>query len=696
MNGRFIQTILTALLILTLGSCSQKQDFSPLDPNLTSSAEISRPASSTQLWGLYEIAIDPSGSSAEIVPMRTSQFTCNVIVFMQPPLGSTTNMGIQVMDVSKFATEGFIDVDVRLTHPFPGLALYTGFDVMGVFIHNGDKTGIYDGNIRYATGIDSAVLLNADGYTRWYNPVEFLQPNILGFVEGALGTKGAGFNATLNPFKYYCDSLASTQDATEFFQVPANVANRGLYSPSTNVRRYELKFPFVGGAPEAKFQYAIVASWELPLVNPPLDIPNDFPIEANRAEAILLSVEDNDSTLWWEDGMGGGNVKIRAELWDWGSMVNPAGIIGEIGNVIVESNDVDLGAPYLVLTPAEIEPFLSEGTAASSVAMLEFTDVTPLHDGEATFLITIESSDPNSYEQGFGVPIPDAPLASYFFFTLPVGPKIPCTPPVVSLEAPDLGIAGEEIEFDASATTGTPPIQFHWDWDGDGTYDEITDSAIVTHAFPPGTWYVGLKAENDCGESVLDPPHEIEITCPDEVHDTLMHIVSCQGTFTSIRQDGTAFLPDGRIIVKNNNQLVAYEVTDPGSVPGEVIINSLANAYGAWCYFANLDYDEVLDRIIYTTIPNEVERINVYEGDGTFFTSFVIPGTGGVISGLDTDGEGGIWCIYHTPAGQSGTNTLYHYAWNSSTNSYELQTQDTFDCTFIENGARGIYDIAIM
>lgn len=642
------------------------------------------------------MSIDPSGSNVDIVPLRGAEFTCNVTIFMQPPKGSTSSMGIQIIDMSHFADEGLIDVDVRLTHPFPGLDQFTGFDVMGVFVSYGDKAGNYDSDILYATGDNGALLLNADGFTRWYNPVEFTSGNLLGFVEGALGNKNAGFDATLNPFKYYCDGLGATDDVSVFFQTPANAEKRGMFTPTTNIRRYELKFPMIGGVPSTKFQYAIVASWEPPLVNPPHNLPDDFPIEANRAEAVILSVLDTGSDLWWENGEGGGDVKLRAELWDWGGSVNPSGVIGEISQVIVESDDVEMPAPYMIMPAADFAPYVMDGTAGSSVAILEFTDVVPLHDGEATFFVTIESSSPTEYDQGFGAQVPDAPLASYFFVTFPVGSKPPCTPPVVSLVAPDSGIAGDEIEFDATGTTGTPPLQFDWDWDGDGTYDETTGSGSVTHAFPPGVWQVGLRVTNDCGEDILDPPHQITITCPDEVYDTKLGTITCQNDFTNIRTDGIAFLPDGRAIVKSGDQLLAYDVTTPGTIAGTVIISDLANAYGQWCYLANLDYDEVLDRIIYTTIPDEDERVNVYEGNGTFLTSFVIPGSAGTVDGLDTDDEGGIWCIYHTPGGATGTNTLYHYEWNNSGGTYDLQAQDTFDCTFIENGARGIYDLAVM
>ncbi len=57
----------------------------------------------------------------------------------------------------------------------------------------------------------------------------------------------------------------------------------------------------------------------------------------------------------------------------------------------------------------------------------------------------------------------------------------------------------KEIAFDASASTITPDdgkttINYSWDWDGDGTYDETVDTAIAKHTFSEtGIYKVGLK-----------------------------------------------------------------------------------------------------------------------------------------------------------------------------------------------------------
>ena len=77
------------------------------------------------------------------------------------------------------------------------------------------------------------------------------------------------------------------------------------------------------------------------------------------------------------------------------------------------------------------------------------------------------------------------------------------TPPeqTVIAEAGDDKIvyAGDKITFDASASEISPlsnetVVTYSWDWDGDGTYDETTEEAVITHNFEEtGTYEVALK-----------------------------------------------------------------------------------------------------------------------------------------------------------------------------------------------------------
>ena len=92
--------------------------------------------------------------------------------------------------MSEWLDKGKLTVDVGLTHPFPGLDQFTGHDVRGVFIAPGDTVSNYDTAITYTSSTDNQPkLLNPDGYTRWWNPVEFgVFPPIFSYTPGALGT----------------------------------------------------------------------------------------------------------------------------------------------------------------------------------------------------------------------------------------------------------------------------------------------------------------------------------------------------------------------------------------------------------------------------------------------------------------------------------------------------------------------------
>jgi len=440
MRYRFVSQLVTLLLIVVSLSCSGHAE-NPVTPTTNSSE---RTPSSAHLWGYWNISVDSHNGQIEMIPFRTAELTANVTQFLQPPAGSLLNLGIQILDMSDLFTDGRIDIRVTLTHPFPGLDYYTGFDVMGVFMHDGDVAGTYDSGVIYGYGDGVASLLNADGYTRWYNMLEFTGPGILGYVEGAAGTPGAKFFATVNPYKYFCDGLGDDDNLADFLHEPGNVNNRGMFAASgARSRVYELVFPFDGPSPVLNFQYAVVANWEAPLEDPPQDIPQDFSIDANSREPFHLEIADNGSDLYFEPGGGGGTLKVTAELFDWGAKDNPGGILGEFSQVIIESPNVDIPDGYQVFTPADFAMIIEPGTAVSSVAELELEGLTPVEAGTADFFVTIEALVSETYDQGYGVPVPSGPVARYFMFSVPVSGENPCGNFNVTSADPEQALYGE-------------------------------------------------------------------------------------------------------------------------------------------------------------------------------------------------------------------------------------------------------------
>ena len=73
-------------------------------------------------------------------------------------------------------------------------------------------------------------------------------------------------------------------------------------------------------------------------------------------------------------------------------------------------------------------------------------------------------------------------------------------PPKASLGANVLsGDAPLEVTFDASFSSDTDGqiIEYAWDWEGDGLFDGLSETAVVAHTFSPGIYTVRLRVTDD-------------------------------------------------------------------------------------------------------------------------------------------------------------------------------------------------------
>jgi hypothetical protein len=467
--SRYLIIICVACSVMLLLSCSSDS----VAPNRMDSvkgltgASTLAPDSNVALWGYYEISLDTNTWQAEVKPLRGTEYTVDAVSFMQPPSGSSANLKITVTDASKWFTEGLITVDVTLRHPFPGLDQYTGHDVKGVLVSPGSLQGLNDTTVRFSNGIDDCKLLNADGYTRWMNPSEFV-PNgtILSFVPGKLGNAQLGqFTATINGYKYFADGIVKDQSVEEYFLDPSRVHERGQFrAGETNTREFQLKFPFNSG-PVLTFQYAVVAHWVEPVNLNPNDIPGSFPISANASEAIYMSCVKDESTLWYTSGFGGGgDIILQLEVFDQGGSMNPLGVPGEIGNVIVESPDGLIPGVFATFSGSALSATALPGnTGNSSIVTIEIPDCTPVSDTLANpLLITIESAPPEKFDTGNGNPATDVPLASYFFYNgLKIIGSAPFASPVTDLKLKANRVAsGTEVETLELSWTNTNGVEY--------------------------------------------------------------------------------------------------------------------------------------------------------------------------------------------------------------------------------------------
>jgi hypothetical protein len=588
------------------------------------------------LWGTWEVIIDPVGGTIDAVPVRGAEFAANVTMFLQPPAGKLSNLKFENMDLTGFFGGGLIQIDVGLTHPFPGLNQYTGFDVMGVFRHEGSYVSNYDAAMSWGQpGVDG-VLLNADGLTRWFNISEFTTPGILGYVPGSAGTPGFMPTATLCGFKFFADGLDKDQSLLDFFSIPGNCETRGCFKPgSTNYRHYVLQFPMDGDQPVLKFQYSVIANWESPESPPPP--PEDFPIGANMGEGIVLSGSTTESSLYWHDATHfGGALKLKVEILDHQGAVNPAGITGEIGGIVVESPEPLVPGGYKLFNQGYLAGVAEAAGPASSIYTVEVIGCIPSSNADKPLLVTILSAEPTTYDSGIpGFVFPEgAKLAAHWVGSVSVSTVIPNDPPIGGDLSFHWDCAGDPctsqpttFEISQAYDPDGNPVTIKWDFDGDMDFSDDQDgsdsnlSAIYTYTVPgnhdvwcridDGTLHtdVGLLAIN-----VLD--------CQPDTPT----IVNTALDTTGLQARKIAYNPEGGYVYTcpHNSGSGVVSIVDVDPVDQAQVVNTVI-VPGAW--LATIDY---ANGYVYTSggAGNGVVTIDVDPPETAHIVNTWNPGTG--------------------------------------------------------------------
>ena len=239
--SKYFLSLLTAAIALAM-SCSSG---SVIEPEITPVREVLL-SQGTDLLSYHTVLIDAENLTADVVPLRSAEFTANVVSLLN---GAPGGVSVQVNGVNP------IDVDVTITHPLANEG-YRGYDVRGVFMSSGSGILSYDAGVRYPVEGMDPVLLNSDGYTRWFNFSEFVNPGLFGYTQGNLATAGFAGDATVNGYKYYADTLAATDSAAE--HITSGSDNVGVFLHGTsNTRNYLIDF---AGGP-LTFGYAVIADW---------------------------------------------------------------------------------------------------------------------------------------------------------------------------------------------------------------------------------------------------------------------------------------------------------------------------------------------------------------------------------------------------------------------------------------------------
>ncbi len=422
-------------------------------------------SSGTHLWGIFECRLDIEQQTIDAVPSRGVMFTANVVHFL-----NSNPSGLTFQIIGTPMTSEYVDVDlnVGITHPFPGLPQYHGYDVRGVFMGDGSDWFKSNSSLIYPVqGTDQIMMANPDtgdggpdGYTRWFNQSEFPAWDgmpLFSYTPGAYASPGFEGSATICPYRYFADALDQTDNLWDYLM--ANPDQNGRFSSgATNRRNYYIRFPNTKGV---TFGYAILANWlgEEPEYHP-----------SNAPEAVACRVEDNSEVYYLGNGETHGSIELEISLFGW--EFQPDKIIIE-STVLTSGHEFDAptittgGDEHVSTYHVEIDAEDASGTDGHEYwAIAEYTDFGYANDFGTTNLCGND------------------PLSAFFRYDLDVQQGFSNEDPICDLlvvtEMPASGWNEVPVEFDASGSYDPDgdEIEFEWDFNGNGIYSEDPEDSI--------------------------------------------------------------------------------------------------------------------------------------------------------------------------------------------------------------------------
>ena len=376
----------------------------PVVPGTDSGTDLSLPRSTSSgdvhhCLGYYTLVIDTENPSLDVLHARSGELHLNVVNVLN------TTMGVSAVGVPSEhdPATGLFVFDITLTHPFGTKPQLAGFDVKGILMTPGSLSIT---PLVFA-GLDETRLENADGYSRWWNPTEFTAPGLFGYTDGVLANASSlSLTATINPYKYFADSLGAEDLMSPVYIAAMDDDNgRGVFTAgSSNTRRYSIRFPMDPG-PQVVFGYAVDASWNTPSPNPPTEIPDNFPIDANQPEAYYVAVGELVNTLYYdtETGNAGGYLRLLVNVHDWQGQ-QAGNIAGEVDVVELFSPDLWSGAASAVL--------YNETTVKAQYVADMYDILDPKGVGEALVAVRAGCAGDETYDQGLG-PAPGGGISAW-------------------------------------------------------------------------------------------------------------------------------------------------------------------------------------------------------------------------------------------------------------------------------------------
>jgi len=655
-------SIALLIIILTAGcAASDNNPMSPQNSDPDTSPQVSGNNSDLDqrhLWGYWSVAIDRSTGDVEVLPLRTANFNANVTQFLAPPFSPTLLLSIKILPETDLPN-GYADLEIGLRHPFPELNQFKGFDVRTIFMADGTQQGEHDPAIIFsALENDEAVMLNPDGYTRWWNSTEFTDPHpVLSYRPFIMGTLPFP-SATLNPYKYFADDLGFDDDVADM-----TIDNRGVFTNSFDslTRNFKIQFPTGPTGPKFLFNMAVDASWAKPDDAGAPDYPiASFPPAAQVQEAYHLSVNTSDSDLWYVDGFSGGCLVMKIEVFDWQSLVNPDGVEGEISAIWIES-------PILV-EPIDILPFAtvspgSKFTSAVIEGVICDPDVKLSDHGEVHLQGSIESDYPESYQPqipfGENYIYPVGPLAAYFITTVEI---VEGVLPTITVTVPNGGEVwdiGMSQEITWTSDPGIENVNIFYSKD-----DFVSDINIITLGAPnTGTYTWDPIPDDPSGTVKIRVEHATvpEIFDDSDDYFTIYEGLGCE--FTNAHSYSSFEMIDAHLVA-------GYSVlnADPSRI---VAGRQVADGQDAWPWLAIYDDFDLSTPIATFQVPGWANTHHPwhYEPDSTDRIYFF----------MDID---------HPPNGNT-FETVYYIDWNGE--DFVEPSFGSIDLTpFIDSGEKGV------
>lgn len=388
MIGAFNRTVRSsAVIILALLSialafigCSGGANSVTPDNTFSGCLQQAEETSNRVLWGYYLMYLNEDHTSLTVLPSRGTTWHLNALGIIE----QYNPKAVTILNTYTHS-DGTITASVSMKHPMENMPKYTAFDIRGIMMlpakYYFPMTKVKLPGLK----LGEAALLNADGYTRRWNPSEFSSAvSPFNYFDGKLIPEGMGIlaNATVNPYR--C-----------FF---TNPNRRYFESGKEDVRHYHVSFP----PGKQVFGYAVDASWGEPTSNigsdgQPTKIPQSFQLTANSIEPYNITLSSTQSELVCSIGIyasGSMNLTIKVEDWNKGAYV-------PFDKVKIEAPDLFDGIK---------NPWTGSGNDYSYAYQIVLPNTKQVFPGKYPVLFSMEVPDvDNTFVPGF-------PLTAYQVF----------------------------------------------------------------------------------------------------------------------------------------------------------------------------------------------------------------------------------------------------------------------------------------